>query len=183
MGELQRLKWRKEVDRFVAYPTATDHEQRYAEIRLHSTGYNTDVLPYGPTQHWLWRVRWDGWFAEHGFWPDKQGAADKATDAWWRCVQTEPPRNIDLEAAMVVARPPVQPVPNSLFAEDAEFLRKVMWHLHRAYGEEIAAEHPVLSNLYRQISSEFARRRESGEIPDQPKGEAISGGYRRRRRR
>jgi len=31
-----RLKWRKEKDRYAAYPTATDREERYAEIRLHN---------------------------------------------------------------------------------------------------------------------------------------------------
>lgn len=83
---------------------------------------------------------------------------------------------------MIVARLLVRPVPNSLFAEDADFLRKVMWTLNNVYRAEIAEGVPAVRNLYDQLSAEFARRGETAEIPDQPKGEAISSGYRRRRR-
>lgn len=84
---------------------------------------------------------------------------------------------------MIVARLLVCPMPNSLFAEDAEFLRKVMWTLNNVYRAEIAEGVPAVRNLYDQLSAEFARRRETGEIPHQPKREAISSGYQRRRRR
>jgi hypothetical protein len=59
----------------------------------------------------------------------------------------------------------------------------VMWQLHHVYGAEIAAGAPPVRNLYDQLSTEFARRREIGEIPDQPKGEAVSSGYKRRKSR
>lgn len=177
-----RLKWRKEKDRYAAYPTATDREERFAEVRLYSTGYNTNIEPHGRTEHWLWRVRWEGWFSDHGFWNDKQGAADKATEAWWKWVQTEPPRDVDMEVAMIVARALILPAPNSLFAEDAEFLQKVTWHLHEVYRAEISAGHPRLANLSEQLSAELFRRREAGEYkerePVQP-----SPTFRRRRRR
>lgn len=178
-----RLKWRKEKDRFVAHPTATDQKERLAEVWHHRSGYNTNTEPYGPYEIWAWRVHWNGWFSESGFQPSKQAAADAATEAWWKNIQTEIPRNESLEAAMIVARAMVRPPPNSLFSEEAEYLRTVMWHLHNVYSAEIAAGLPAVKNLYDQISAEFARRRESGEIPDQPKGEAFSTGYRRRRRR
>lgn len=177
-----RLKWRKEKDRYAAYPTATDRQERYAEIRLYNSGWNTDSTPHKRFESWLWRVQWEGWFAEYGFWNSKQGAADQATEAWWRCVQSEIPRDVDMEVAMIVARALVMPLPNSLYAEDAEFLQKVNWHLHEVYRAEIAAGVPSLKNMSEQLSAELFRRREAGEYkerePVQP-----SPTFRRRRRR
>jgi hypothetical protein len=134
-----RLKWRREEGRFAAYPTATEPKERFAEIRLYNTGYNTNVTPAHPIEHWTWRVVWEGWFVEHGFADSKQAAADRATAAWWRNVQTELPRDVSLEAAMIRARALVRPPPNSLFSEDAEYLQKVLWHLHQVHGAEIRA--------------------------------------------
>ena len=177
-----RLKWKKIDKRFVAYPTATDHEERYAEITLQHTGYNTNIEPHGPTEHWLWRVRWDGWFVDHGFSDSKQSAADRATEAWWKWVQTEIPRDVDMEVAIIVARAMVRPIPNSLFSESADFLRSVTWHLHQTYREEIAAGTPALKNLSEQLSAELFRRREAGEYKE-PEPYKPSEGMRRRRRR
>ena len=176
-----RLKWRKEKERFAAYPTATDHQERFAEIRLHAKGYNTNTKPHGPTEQWIWRVRWDGWFAEHGFAESKQAAADKATEVWWACIDTDPPRDVDMEVAMIVARAIVRPIPNSLLSEDAAFLRKVTWHLHEVYRAEIAAEVPMLKNLSEQLSAELFRRREAGEYKE-PEIYKPSHPVRRRRR-
>lgn len=181
MDGLARLKWRKEKERFAAYPTATDHQERFAEIRLYNSGYNTTTIPHGPVEHWLWRVRWDGWFVEHGFAESKQSAADKATEAWWAYIETDPPRDVDMEVAMIVARATVRPIPNSLFSEDAEFLRKVSWHLHEVYRAEIAAEVPMLKNLSEQLSAELFRRREAGEYKE-PEVYKPSHPVRRRRR-
>ncbi len=171
-----RLKWVKEKDRFAAYPTATDRQERFAAVWLLHDSY------YG-WQTWHWVAEWSGWFSEAGTATSKQEAADLATEAWWRSVQTEIPRNLDLEAAMIVARASVSPVPNSVFAEDPEFLRTILWHLHSVYKDEIAGRVQPVRNLYDQISNELFRRRETGEIPDLPKSEAISSGYKRRRRR
>lgn len=168
-----RLKWRKEAERYAAYPVGSIHADRLAWIAPNIGRY----------QSWKWVVRWERWFVEAGIADSKQEAADQATEAWWRLVQTEIPRDVDLETSIIVARLLVRPVPNSLFAEDAEFLRKVMWTLNDVYRAEIAESVPAVRNLYDQLSVEFARRRETGEIPDQPKGEAISSGHRRRRRR
>lgn len=177
-----RLKWRKEDERFVAYPTATDREERFASVRLYNTGWNTDRTPHKRFESWLWMVKWEGWFYEHGFWDSKQGAADKATEVWWTCVQTEPPRDVDMEVAMIVARALVRPVPNSLFSEDAQFLQKVTWHLHQVYKAEIAAGEPTLENLSDQLSAELFRRREAGEYKEAEPYQS-SPTFRRRRRR
>lgn len=168
-----RLKWRAEKERYAAYPLGSIYPDRLAWIAPN----------IGRRGSWQWAVRWEGWFSSSGVSESKQEAADCATEAWWRLVQTEIPRDVDLEAAMIVARLQVRPVPNSLFAEDDEYLRKVMWTLNNVYAAEIAEGVPIVRNLYDQLGAEFARRRETGEIPDQPKGEAISSGYRRRRRR
>ncbi|WP_297104217.1 hypothetical protein [uncultured Devosia sp.] len=168
-----RLKWRKEPERYAAYPVGSIHADRLAWIAPNIARY----------QSWKWVVSWERWFAESGVADSKQEAADRATEAWWRLVQTDIPRDVDLETSMIVARLLVRPVPNSLFDEDADYLRKVMWALNNVYRTEIIEGVPAIRNLYDQLSAEFARRRETGEIPDQPKGEAISNGYRRRRRR
>jgi hypothetical protein len=168
-----RLKWCKETERYAAYPVGSVHRDRLAWIAPNISRYRS----------WKWVVCWERWFVESGIANSKQEAADKATEAWWRLVQTEIPRDVDLETSMIVARLLVRPVPNSLFAEDAEFLRKVMWTLNNVYRAEIAKGVPAVRNLYDQLSAEFARRRETGEIPDRLKGKAISSGYRRRRRR
>jgi len=178
-----RLKWRREKDRFAAYPTATEPDQRYAALWLYRAGAAGNSNHFEKWESWAWIVKWEGWFVESGHAPSKQAAADQATEAWWKHVQTDIPRNIDLEAAMIAARALVRPPPNSLFAEDTDYLRKVLWHLHRSYGEEIAQGLPAVRNLYDQISAELFRRRESGETPEPPVlGPAMVGTYRRRRR-
>lgn len=177
-----RLKWRKEEGRFAAYPTATEHKARFAEVRLYNTGYDSTTSPPRPVEYWAWLVRWDGWFVEHGFAHSKQAAADSATEAWWRNIETELPRDESLEAAMIVARALVRPPPNSLFNEDAEYLQKVAWHLRQVHGAEIRAGVPIVKNLDEQLAAEIARRREMGEFVEPAKGQAASGARRRRRR-
>ena len=44
------------------------------------------------------------WPVEHGFSDNKQSAADAATDAWWRCVATGVPRDIECEVILIAAR-------------------------------------------------------------------------------
>lgn len=131
----------------------------YAEARLYNSGWNTDKAPHQRSESWLWLVKWEGWFAEHGYWDCKQGTDDKATEAWWRCVQSEILRDVDMEVAMIVARALVMPLPNSLFSEDAKFLQKLLWHLYEVYRAEIVAGHPRLTNLSEQLSAELFRRR------------------------
>ncbi|ODT64752.1 MAG: hypothetical protein ABS75_34165 [Pelagibacterium sp. SCN 63-23] len=168
-----RLKWRKEAERYAAYPVGPIHADRLAWIAPNIGRY----------QSWKWVVRWEHWFAEAGIADSKQAAADQATEAWWRLVQTEIPRDVDLEACMIVARLLVRPVPNSLFTEDVEFLKKVMWTLNNVYRTEIVESVPAVRNFYEQLSAEFARRRRTGEILDQPDSGTNSSVSRRRRRR
>lgn len=127
-------------------------------------------------------MKWEGWFVEHGYWDSKQGAVDKATEAWWRCVQSEIPRDVDMEVAMIVARALVMPIPNSLFSEDAKFLQKITWHLHEVFRAEIAAGHPKLANLSEQLSAELFRRREAGEYEEREPVQPSPTFPRRRRR-
>lgn len=141
-----------------------------------------NVAKYGS---WLWNASWPGWFVEAGHCESKQEAADAATEAWWRLVNTEIPRNVDFEVAMIVARLLVRPVPNSVFGEEPEFLRKVLWNIQNVYADEIKRGMlpPPVKNLMEQVSAEISRRRATGEIPEEPtSGFAESGGYRRRRR-
>jgi hypothetical protein len=116
MNAPARLKWQREKDRFAAYPVGSIHTDRLAWIA-------PNIAQCGS---WNWGVKWAGWFSFGDVAGSKQSAADQATEAWWRLVQTEIPRDVDLEACMIVARAMVRPVPNSLWAEDTAFLRKVM---------------------------------------------------------
>lgn len=177
-----RLKWQKAEEGFIPHPTATDHQERFASVRLYNSGWNIDATPHKRFESWLWQVKWLGWFVENGYGDSKQGAADRATEAWWRCVQTDPPRNVDMEVAMIVARALIMPAPNNLFAEDAAFLRKVTWHLHQVYRAELAAGEPRQKNLSEQLSAELFRRREAGEYKE-PEPYKPSPTFLRRRRR
>lgn len=156
-----RLPWRRDKDRFVAFPTATEHEERFAEIRLHGIGRNTDVVPHHSIEQWLWRVHWLGWFNETGYTSGKQDAADKATEGWWQSILTDVPRDVDLEAAMIAARALVRPPPNSLLGEESAFLHKVVWNLNNIYGAEIKnGDAPLpIKELMDRLSEEFLRRR------------------------
>lgn len=169
-----RLKWRRELDRYAAYPTATEPNDRFAAVKLIRDGYDGGRVELVQVRTWHWHVRWEGWFQESGIGSSKQEAADRATAAWWRNIQTDIPRDVEFEAAMIAARALVQPPPNSLFAEDAEFLRKVLWHVHNVYSAEIAAGLPGVKNLYDQISQELYRRRISGETSEPGTGSKAS---------
>lgn len=151
-----RLKWRKEQDRFAAYPLGSILPDRVAWIATNPSSL----------ARWKWVVSWEGWFTQSGFASDKQHAADQATEAWWRLVQTEVPRDIDFDATRIVAQVLVRPLPNSLFAEDGAFLQKVLWHLKNVFQEEIAAANVpvVVTDLVAQLEGEIERRMESGEI-------------------
>lgn len=187
MQPLPRLKWAKGGRGFKAYPAGDhydSHNQRYAEIWLQVRGVDTDQTPPRYRESWAWVVRWDGWFSEHGFVEGKQAAADKATERWWSAVQTEVPRNIELEIAMIVARAPVRPIPNSLLGEESEFLRKVLWHLDDVYQATTKPEAAPaqVNDVVSRLSEELYRRRLAEPEPEKP-ALVISGGYRRRRRR
>lgn len=66
-----------------------------------------------------------GWFAISAPANDKQHAADMATKARWDAVVTPPPRDIDGEIDMIIARILVMPPPNSLMTESATYLRQM----------------------------------------------------------
>ena len=155
------LKWFKTESRYVAYPTATAQSVRYASVHLLCARMNTDITPHKAFELWAWLVKWEGWFAVSGVADSKQAAADQATEAWWKAVDSEPPRNVDLEATMIAARVLMRPPPNSLFAEDPEFLRKVLWHLSTIYRQEIKrGEEPApVKQLMGRLSEELYRRR------------------------
>jgi hypothetical protein len=125
----------------------------------------------------------EGWFAVNGYAEGKQQAADRATEEWWKAVDTELPRNMALEAAMVVARVLVRPMPNSLLAEDTAFLQSVMWHLMNVYGDEIKHDtmpEPVKLMVDR-LSDELLVRRQAGEYREREP--YVPSTPRRRRRR
>lgn len=186
--DVPRLKWRQGGRGYIAYPVGDWHDshgQRCAEVWLLMSGINTDRVPHQKFESWSWAVRWQGWFAHHGFADSKQGAADRATEAWWKAVQTELPRNVELEVAMIVARAPVRPLPNSLLGEDDDFLRKVNWHLNDVYGSALKRDDApgAVKELMSRLSEELYSRQLAKPEPDKPAEPAISGGYRRRRRR
>lgn len=139
MDVLARLKWQKAQNRFVAYPVGNLVAGRCAVVFCAKSSLNTDRNPFVVEESWHWSVHWDGWFSDSGYKDTKQGAADMATKRWWQMVQTDLPRNVDLEVYMIVARVLVCPMPNSLLGEDMAFLEKVIWHLKNVYEREISA--------------------------------------------
>lgn len=179
-----RLKWRKGMRGFVAYPAGTHRDGRYVEVWLNSVGVNTDMKPHRRVESWCWVAKWDEWFSVDGVEPTKQDAADKATEGWWQSILTDVPRDVDLEAAMIAARALVRPPPNSLLGEESAFLHKVVWSLTNIYGAEIKnGEAPLpIKELMDRLSEELLRRRVAEPEPERPEP-VISGGYRRRRRR
>lgn len=158
MRVLQRLKWIREKDRFAAYPVGHDMSRRGAFIAPNT----------GRTGSWTWTAIWDGWFAESGIGETKQEAADAATEAWWRLVGTDIPRDVETEVAVLVARAPVMPPPNSLFAEDRDYLVRLSRALASLYAAELKAERlpPAIKNLMENLSAELYRRRINAEVAE-----------------
>lgn len=116
--QVPRLKWIRDrsKSRFVAYPMGMLHMDRFAEVVFAgkmSVGNEIGVA------RWRWSVRWPGWFDISAPANDKQHAADMATKAWWDSVVTPPPRDVDGEIDMIIARMLVMPTPNSLMTESA----------------------------------------------------------------
>lgn len=149
-----RLKWRKEQNRFSAYPVGLEHPERCAFVQPN----------VGRHDSWLWAVSWPGWFSNNGFGNSKQEAADAATDAWWAAVATPIPRDVDLEIDILLARVLVVPPPNHLYGETSDFLRKLMHSLRRQYEAEMRAETTPrqVADLMANLSAELFRRREAG---------------------
>ena len=151
MSPVARLKWRKESGRYAAYPLGSHHSEMVAMLTPNIAKY----------QSWVWRVNWPGWFVEHGFSENKQSAADAATDAWWKCVATEVPRDIEGEVMLIAARVMVRPPPNSLYAEDSAFLTSLMNTVRLQYQDELkhnALPRPV-KDMMSNLSEELFRRR------------------------
>ncbi len=167
-----RFKWLKEEDRFAAYPVGSIMSDRLVWI-----------APYHPVyQSWKWVASWEGWFTDSGIAAGKQEAADRATEAWWKMVQTEVPRDVDFDATRIVAQVLVRPIPNSLFSEDGAFLQTVLWHLKNVFREDIAAGVcPVrVVDLVEQLQGEIETRITAGELAR--KVEHVPQKMRRRRR-
>ena len=171
MDAAPRLKWKKGGRGFVAYPVGSHYRNdRGAEVYLQVRGWNTDQTPHRVVESWAWVVRWDGWFSMHDFTDSKQAAADKATEAWWKAVLTEPPRDVELESAMIAARVLLRPPPNSLLGEDNDFLKSVLWNLNHIYGDELkrgGAPEPVVE-LVGRLNEELDRRRANGDLVERP---------------
>jgi len=122
----------------------------------------------GRSGSWSWKAIWSGWFKESSTCDSKQGAADAATEAWWRLVQTDIPRDTETEIAVIAARVLVMPPPNHLYVESAGFLRSLMRTLRLQYEAELRADtlpRPV-ADLMENLSAELYRRRLAGEAED-----------------
>ena len=166
-----RLKWQKGGRGFVAYPVGSHHrDNRGAEIFRLFGGVNTDTAAHRSVESWGWVIRWEGWFSKNDFAESKQDAADKATEAWWQAVLTEPPRNVEMETAMIAARVLLRPPPNSLLGEDSKFLKSVLWNLMNIYGEELRrSQAPVpVTDLVDRLNEELNGRRASGDLVEPP---------------
>ena len=151
MSPVARLKWRKEAGRFAAYPLGTHHPEMVALV----------TPPAHANGNWAWRITWPKWFLLQGFGVDKQAAADKATEEWWKSVATDVPRDIETEVLLIAARVMVRPPPNSLYAEDSAFLASLMNTVRLQYKDELkhdALPRPV-KDLISNLSEELFRRR------------------------
>ena len=141
----------REGYRFSAYPVGFDQPRRFASIWPN----------VGRSHTWAWNAGWEGWFTASGVGESKQEAADAATEAWWRLVVTPIPRDVEGEIAVLAARAPVMPPPNSLLTEDRDYLVR----LNRALAQLYAAElrngllPRRIKNLMEALSAELCRRR------------------------
>nr|WP_295889282.1 hypothetical protein [uncultured Devosia sp.] len=117
---------------------------------------------------WRWSVSWPGWFDIGAPANDKQHAADMATRAWWDAVVTPPPRDVDGEIDMIVARILVMPPPNSLMTESTAYLRQMQRSLTLLYQSELKAETlpPQVKTLVANISKELHARRLGSGVAD-----------------
>jgi hypothetical protein len=165
--QVPRLKWFRDKNktRFVAYPLGMLHMDRFAEVVFAgkmSVGNDIGVA------RWRWSVQWPGWFDINAPANDKQHAADMATKAWWDAVITPPPRNVEGEIDMIIARILVMPPPNSLMSESATYLRQMQRSLAHLYERELKADtlpRPV-KNLMDVLSAELFARRLAGQAED-----------------
>lgn len=114
---------------------------------------------------WSWLGEWSGWFADSATCESKQDAADAATEAWWKWVQTDIPRDTDTEIAVIAARVLVMPPPNHLNTESAAYLRKLIGTLRIQCEAELRADsvpRPA-ADLIANLSAELYRRRLAGK--------------------
>lgn len=172
MQVLHRLKWIREKDRFAAYPVGFDQPRRFASIWPNT----------GRSQTWAWNAIWEGWFGASGIGESKQEAADGATEAWWRLVMTPIPRDVEGEIAVLIARAPVMPPPNSLLTEDRDYLVRLNRSLALLYAVELRSDQlpPPIRNLMESLSAELYRRRVAAEVPGTASLTLISAGQQSR---
>ena len=90
----------------VAYPMGPLHRTRYAQISLLGSMSVGDGIG---VPRWRWSVRRPGWFNIDAPADYKQQAADMATEAGWHEVMQPPPRDVDGEIDMIIARALVVP--------------------------------------------------------------------------
>ena len=158
-----RLKWFRDKNRrrFLAHPMGSLHSDRYAEVIY---GGRMSVGNEIGVARWGWSVEWPGWFAVGGAANDKQHAADMATKAWWDAVVQPPPRDVDGEIDMIIARILVMPPPNSLLTEGAAYLRQMQRSLAQVYQIELKSETlpPQVKALMANLSAELYARRLAG---------------------
>lgn len=102
---------------FVAYPVSPD-------------GGWARVFHYGPApeeHRWQWVVHWPGRFSRNGSLDNKQGAADKATIAFWDAMEET--------ADWVPPPPPPPPRPRNIMVEHF-WMRFDTWLYQKATREE-----------------------------------------------
>ena len=166
--DLPRLKWIRGGRGYKAYPAGTYERGREVELWRQVSGIDGTTQQY--YENWAWAVRWEGWFAHSGIAVGKQAAADQATIEWWAAIQTELPREVELETSIIAARALVRPPPNSLFGEEPEFLRRVLWCLGQTYSAELKTDKvpAKAKELIHRLSEELYRRRLNGELVEPP---------------
>lgn len=163
--QLPRLEWSREENRYVAYPMGSLHRDRCAEIVFVG---NMSIGNRIGVPRWRWAVKWPAWFSIDAPADDKQHAADMATKAWWNEVVKPPPRDVDGEIDMIIARILVMPPPNSLLSESPSYLRKMQRSLTLLYARELKEETLPLQvkNLMVNLSAELYARRVAGKAED-----------------
>ncbi|GHA13201.1 hypothetical protein GCM10007989_04730 [Devosia pacifica] len=150
---LPRLPWQRSTsgDWFVAYPD--DHPDHAATVRH---------MPQAVGQEkWQWSVFWEGRFGEFGMAADRQAAADAATEAWHRLIETtKVPRDVVGEIDAMLDRLS-QRIPAGLLEEDTEYLHKVLNQIRVRWETAIRLDRmePNIKRLMEAVSAELYRRR------------------------
>ncbi|GHA15015.1 hypothetical protein GCM10007989_07200 [Devosia pacifica] len=99
--------------------------------------------------------------------PDRQAAADAATEAWHRLVETtEVPRDVMGEIDAMLDRASGG-VPADLLSEDSDYLRLVLSRIQKRWEAAIKFDRlpPGAQRIMEAVSAELYRRRVSESDP------------------